>query len=697
MGRDESLLEEILRRGGLLSKVVEGYEPRPQQLEMGRRVLEVLLRERILIAEAPTGVGKTMAYLVPAAIYARRQRETVVISSYTRTLQDQILRLEAPRLRRLIHPDLNLMVLKGSSNYLCRRRWELFLREEGSGPDGRWAVDRLQEWVYGTDTGAFSEAPDLGRRAGWVLARIGGDAHFCRGQLCRADTGCYHKKARREARRADLVVVNHSLLLADALGAGILPEHRALIVDEAHLLPEAALEPLSLRISEKRFEEKVRQMGGSGDPGVSDRMRRVLRRLPSKVIAKNLTPEVREFEGIAREALAQTRAFFLALRSGGSFPPEGERRRYDMRDCTGELLPQETDLFLRAVEGLIEKGRELLGRLQGELPLTDPYQELHSVLEACGGMLDELEEMIKTLQELISPRGHDRVHVLESSRTQGALLSAVPLDTGPLLREHLLLPHGSVTLTSATLAAGDDFSYFARKLGLERGEPEILKLESPFKMREQFLLLLPTYAVDPRDEGYEAFLSGTIAQLAAAVGGKMLVLFTSYKTLQKVYAELAESAELSGVEILAQSREAPRSKLISQFRKAQRSVLLGTSAFWYGVDFPGRELELLVVTRLPFPVPTDPRVQAISEELEQEGRSSFQDYALPEAVLRLRQGVGRLIRRRDDRGVCVILDPRIARARYGEIFCRALPSPPVLVEAPGDLIKRTRAWLAGRA
>ena len=694
MRKQAEQLTEILAPGGMLAKVIEAYDARPQQLEMGRQVFETLFHERILIAEAPTGVGKTMAYLVPAALYARKRREPVVISSYTRALQDQIIKQDAPRLRRLVHPELAIALLKGRSNYLCRRRWELFVAEAGATADGRWAVEKLEEWVYGTSIGAFSEAPDLGRRAGWVYARIGGDPRFCRSRLCRADAGCFHKLARRQAREADLIVVNHFLLMADAFGGGVLPDHKALIIDEAHLLPDAALDPLTREVSERGFEDRVRQMGGTGDPGVSDRMRRALQRLPSKVAAGNLRGELRDFEEQSRTALAETRAFFAGLRGAEIFPPEGERRRYTQRDTTGSMLPEETDLFLKNARVLAERGRHVLRAVVKEVPSDESFRDVLDSLEAADAAIGELTEATETIESLIAPEARGRVYVLGATRARGVQLSSIPLDPGPALREHLLETHSSVVMTSATLSAEDNFTYFARQVGLEEGEAVTYSSESPFDLPHQLLVTVARAGVDPRDPGYERYLAETIAQLASAVPRKMLVLFTSYRTLQNVEEDLKLFDELEGVEILAQDRNTPRTKLMESFRDARRAILLGAGSFWQGVDFPGKELEMLVVTRLPFPVPTDPRVEAISEAMEEEGRSSFREYSLPEAVLRFRQGVGRLIRRKGDRGICVVLDARMATARYGRIFSQALPVTPVEVGTSSELLERAQAWFA---
>jgi len=696
MNRSHRRLEEILSVGGLIAKVVPGYDARPQQLELGRAVLDCLAGERVLVAEAPTGVGKTLAYLVPAALHARETREPVVISSYTRALQDQILDQEAPRLRRLIHPDLGVVTLKGRGNYLCRRRWELFLAEEGSGPDGRWAVDLLEAWVFSTKTGDFAEAPDLGPRAAWVQRRIGGEARFCRSRGCRPESGCFHKAARRAAREADLVVVNHSLLLADAAGNGILPEHRALIVDEAHLLPDAALDQLTVRVSERSLTERVRLMGGAGEPGASDRLRRAARLLPSRVAGSQLGARAREIEELSAPAMAAVRAFGEALRGHPEFPAPGGRRRYGAGAPLGDFPPPAYDALLAAVDPLREAARDLLRELTAETQPADPAGEIADLLEASGGWIEELDEEMDALSALLAGDARNRVHYLELGGREGATLSVVPLETGPPIRELLLERHGAVVFTSATLAVKEDFTHFAGQVGLEPGEPATLRLESPFALERQLLALVPTYGVDPRRPGYAGFLAEALKELAAEVPHKMLALFTAYETLAQSASALRELGLEPGMELLVQSREGARAQLIERFRAAPRALLLGTASFWHGVDFPGEQLELLAVTRLPFPVPTDPRVEALAELLAEQGRSGFEERALPEAVLRFRQGIGRLIRRRSDRGVCVILDPRIVRAPYGQRFLDALPAAPRGVDSPEALRAAVREWFAPR-
>jgi len=693
MRRTARLMEEILGPGGLLAKVVAHYDPRPQQLEMGEAVLAALEQEQILLAEAPTGVGKTLAYLVPAALYARAQHEPVVVSSYTRALQDQILQQEAPRLRRLIHPDLNIAVLKGRRNYLCRRRWNLFLQEEGSGPDGRRVVDRLESWVYGTRTGDFAEAPDLGGRAGWVQRRIGGDARFCRSRACRPESGCFHKLARREARQADLIVVNHALLIADAVGGGILPEYGALVLDEAHLFPDAALDQLSVAVSEVRFLERIRLLGGVGEPGVSDRLRRAARLLPSKVAGQNVAGEVHRLEERAGSAHASAGQFFDALARRSDYPRRGERRRYGDGEPLDGFPPPEVNALLGDVGAAARHARALLERLADEHPDREGAGEFSDQLESAAALVEEIESEVAALEMLIDPDPEHYVYCFEQAGRDGTRLSAMPLDTGPPIREHVLDRCTSTVMTSATLAVGEDFTHFAGLVGLEPGEAQTVRLQSPFALAEQLLTLVPRYAADPRDAGYDRFLATALGDVLPLVPHKTLVLFTSYELLERVAAGLAPRLP-DGIALLAQSRSGTRAQLIDRFRRAPRAALLGTASFWHGVDFPGEELELLALTRLPFPVPSDPRVAAIGERLAEQGRSGFEVYALPEAVLKFRQGLGRLIRRGSDRGICVVFDPRILRARYGVRFQAALPAEPEAVGDAQALKQRIQTWFA---
>jgi ATP-dependent DNA helicase DinG len=686
-------VEEILGAGGLVAKVVAGYDPRPQQLEMGLAVLDALAHERVLLVEAPTGVGKTLAYLVPAALYARQHHEPVIISSYTRALQDQILQQETPRLRRLIHPDLAIVALKGRSNYLCRRRWELFLAEEASGPDGRRIVELLEEWVYGTETGDFAEAPDLGPRAGWVQRRIGGDPRFCRGRTCRPETGCFHKLARRAAKEADLVVVNHSLLIADAIGGGVLPEHRALVIDEAHLLPDAALDQLTVCVTERSLTERIRLIGGAGEPGASDRLRRAAHLLPSRVAARNAAGHVRALEDAAQQAIAAARAFCAALTRLPAFPAASERRRYGAGEPLEGFPPGEFDALLERVESLTRTARDLMSELTAA-PQPESSEEIAGLLEAAQVLIDELEEELAALQQLLAPEPRQFVYCMGQDPREGASLTAIPLETGHAIRELILDRHASTVMASATLAVDARFDHFASLVGLEANEALTMSLPSPFPLAQQLLTLVPAYAVDPRRSGYAAFLAAAVRDLVPEVPHKALVLFTSYETLEQVAEDLGRGEKLGDAALLVQHREAVRTQLIDRFRALPRAVLLGTASFWYGVDFPGEELELLAMTRLPFPVPTDPRAEALNERAAESGRSGFELHALPEAILRFRQGLGRLIRRARDRGVCVVLDPRIMSAPYGGRFRAALPSAPVTVGDAAELRARVRGWFA---
>ncbi len=694
MRRQEKLLQEIFAPAGLLGKVLDSYEPRPQQGEMAMEVLQALFQNGILIVEAPTGVGKTLAYLVAAALFARARKQPVVVSSYTKALQDQILEREAPRLRRLIHPDLRIVALKGRGNYLCRRRWDLFVQEEGSTADGHWAVDLLEPWVNTTKTGDFAEAPPLGRRARWLLSRISSDARFCSSPECTAAGGCFYKKARAEADAAEIIVVNHALLMTHAAHGPVLPECAAVIVDEAHMLPEAAVEPFSQIASEKELLEACRAMGGMGEPGVSDRIRKAARLIRSKEAREEVLGSVAALEEMTKLAEMNVTSFFEMLRRIGRTGPD-QRLVLPHIERLDRIREVEFDGLTSGLDTALQSGLKLLERFRDAVDEGD--RDLEALCDDTEVLLGNLAERIETLEALADPDESNRVRFIDRTREDDIRLCAVPLEVGPLIREHLLESVDSIVLTSATLSDARGFEYFGSLVGVEGQEcgghwVKYKKFDSPFDYANQLKVLVPAYAPDPREPGYEEFLAEEIEGLVGAAGRKSLALFTSYGTLAQVASLLQRSRGLSGFRILVQSRDSERSQIIEAFRAPGKALLLGTATFWYGVDFPGEDLELLIMTRLPFSVPTDPRLETLRERWAERGLDVFSGRMLPEAVLRFRQGLGRLIRGSSDRGVAAILDPRVLRARYSAAFRRVLPSSPQVVDSPAEMQAAVRAW-----
>ncbi|MBD3334047.1 MAG: hypothetical protein GF355_00860 [Candidatus Eisenbacteria bacterium] len=681
--KDQRLVAEVFEQGGTLARVIEAYEPRGEQSRMAHRIMETFDRGGVLIAEAPTGIGKSLAYLVPAAVWARRHGP-VLVSSYTRTLQDQIVSNDAPLLRRLVHPDLKLAVLKGRSNYLCRRRWDLFREEQGSSLEGQYLVQRLEGWVATTATGDLGEVRGLRRRGQAALRRIASEARFCQSGACTPENGCFYKLARRRAREAHIVVINHSLLLADlGMQGELLPESAAVVVDEAHHLVDVARDQLSIATGRAALEEALLDLGGLGEPGATDALRRLVR---------ETAPPVRRTEGLGRlrkleEEVERARRRLLRVFTAADPPAGGSgRRRYRQSEDLPLPLEELEDLLTQLSDVRRRLGEAMSG--VEELPGFDAEDERWQRSEAARTALAEQEA---ALRHLVYPDDGGRVYAYDVAEAGAVTLRSTPLDVGASLRENLFYAKEAVVVTSATLAVDGSVEHTAAQLGLERGDYDAAIYPPPFALDEQVLALGLTGGPGPNTPRFAAAVAGAVARMAAAVPRKMLVLFTSRELLAQV-AELLEG-RLTGVEILAQARGGGEgARLAQEFRQAPRAILLGTASFWEGVDFPGGDLEILVVTRLPFAVPTDPLEAALSEAIRAGGGDPFRERALPQSILRLRQGFGRLIRRRTDRGAFVVLDPRLQQAGYGAGFRRSLGVSVRPVRTAAEAAGAMRLW-----
>jgi ATP-dependent DNA helicase DinG len=714
-------LEEILGPGGTLSLVLAPhYQRRPQQETMAWAVAGVLQSGGCLLVEAPTGIGKSLAYLVPGLLWALRSRRPLVISTYTRTLQDQILEKDLPHLRRLVDRELRAVVLKGRSNYLCRNRWRLFLEETRGTVEGEEVERALSQWVEYTETGDLSEAPlPPGKAAARILAafpRISSETRSCSTPLCGPDSGCFFKRSRQRAKDAQLVIVNHSLLLIDLFSeaAGI-PEWSAAIIDEAHHLPSAAAEPLSFSVSESGLESALKGLGGRGDPGLTEQLRHFLRAHPSKVERTGVLASLRALEEETGRLLLLARAFWDELRSspvlsgeagarqaGSGAEPKGAGRpvssafrlRYGPSSPVLGLFPagglefcRLLSIHLEAMEKVIEEAEAL----RSGSAARPSESELLALLEA-ERHAEAARSELHALEELLTPTRPDFIYWIETGT--GMALKASPLEVGPQLREHLFRRKESLVLTSATLAVMGDFHHMAGKLGLDRDAYEGICLTTPFRLEEQVGAWVVTGIPAPNSPGFLAALADGITVLARTLRRKMLVLFTSHEALRTVEGLIRLPLAERGILLFAQGVDGGQRLVRSGFQDGQGpAVLLGVASFWEGVDFPGEELEVLVMGRLPFPVPTDPLVEAMSEKLASEGRDPFRSFQVPEALIRFRQGFGRLIRRIGDRGVFVVCDSRLETRGYGPQFKQSLGIPFRQARGWVALAEEAAAWL----
>jgi len=680
-GFDPETVPGLLGPDGPAASWLEAYEDRPHQREMALEVARLLAAGGKLAVEAPTGIGKSLAYGLPAALWARHGHGPVVVSTYTKALQDQLLRLEAPRLRKLVGDDLRVELLKGRQNYLCRRRYLLELRT-ASGPGTRELLERLGPWVENTRTGDLGECGERDPRdLRYLFLKVAGEVQFCAHRDCSPVTGCFFKAARNRAQDAEILVVNHALLAIHLFeGRGVIPEFDALVVDEAHAFVTAALDHLTHEVGPARFAALME--------------RAPFRYLPSWL---------RDGEGDSRLAALRRAARAVDHAAETTFSDENgkagsgdDRRRYRDPDELEKLCPAGFQSVIDTLGTLRADVVALAAFVENRVDPADP--DVAGFSAALGRFGEEAEAIARDLDDLLHPDPQDRGRVSWREGAAGGTfaLKVSPLEVGTSLARALKDGPSRVLFTSATLAAGGDFSFFAREAGLD-GDLHALALPSPFDYPEQVAAFAVSDAPDPREAG---FARGTAAALHALMedpGRKTLALFTSYRDLRAVQAALPPEGAGRAYSVFAQGEGESPAELLERFKGTERGLLLGTAGLWQGIDLPGEALEVLVLARLPFGVPTDPRFAARSEAVESAGGNPFTDLYLPEAVLRFKQGFGRLIRRRSDRGLLVVLDPRLLNKSYGKRFLRALPVEVARVSDGAALAGAARAWWRAHA
>jgi ATP-dependent DNA helicase DinG len=631
---------ELLGPEGPLAGQVSGFAPRASQRRMAEAVAAALADEGTLIVEAGTGTGKTYAYLVPALLAGGR----VIISTGTRHLQDQLYRQDLPVVREALKVSARVALLKGRGNYLCLYR--LQATEESGRLGSREQVAELQQirsWARRTRHGDIAEAADVPETSP-IWPRVTSTADNCLGQDCPRIDDCFLIKARREALAADVLVINHHLFCADMAiketgFAELLPGAEAVILDEAHQLPEAASHFFGKSLSGRQLSELARDT-------VVEQSR-----------------DAADFAGLRRRAEALEPAV-AGLRE--ALGPDDRRAPWrDVAQQTAVL--QALGRLSEVLAELIEALKEAAQRGKG--------------LESCHRRGEDLAQLLVSLTGQES--GPDNVRWFET-RGRGFTLSLTPLDIAPTFRGRVEGQRGAWIFTSATLAVGDGFDHFAARLGLS--DYEGLRLDSPFDFARNTLLYHPPDLPDPGSPRHTTALVTATQPVLAASRGRAFLLFTSYRALREAAGLLAGRLDYP---LLVQG-ERPKTALLSEFRALGNAVLLGTASFWEGVDVRGEALSCVVIDRLPFAAPGDPVVQARIESIRQRGEDPFLSYQLPQAVIALKQGAGRLIRDVTDRGVLVLGDPRIVSKSYGRVFLDSLPPMPRTQK-----LERVQAFFAG--
>ncbi len=618
-------MADIFGDGGLLAKRHQSFEFRRGQLEMAEIVEEAFAKHQHALIEAGTGTGKTLAYLLPAIRSGRR----VVISTATKSLQEQLFNKDIPFLQKHFAPDLKVALMKGRNNFLCRYKVHLMAGQPVlKGMDEVDWFAQIRDWEKLTETGDRAELNFLPDDAD-LWHRLDARSDTCTGQKCAEFQNCFITAMHQRAHEADVIIVNHHLFFADLairqddFGA-ILPEYSAVIFDEAHEIEDVASDYFGRAVSSYKFDELARD---------SEQTLKLL-----SIDAPTL-----------RRAITRMRE-----RSHGFF------EIFPAREGRYPFEPAERATFVEQNRENYEEFAAALKRVETEMAaLPAKPEEIVSLARRAAEARRELTFLLESNEK-------NYVYWFER-RGRGVFLAATPIDVSAILREKLFEPFDTVVLTSATLAVAGHFDYLKQRLGLDMVRERVLPQE--FDFREQAVLYIPERLPDVRDAAFQARAAEEIIGLLEITEGRAFCLFTSYTQMRDSFERVKPRVDFP---LLLQGT-APRSVLLERFKTTPNAVLFATSSFWQGVDVPGAQLSCVIIDRLPFAVPNDPIVAARVRALKEDGRDAFSEYQVPEAVLALKQGFGRLIRSRSDRGVLAILDNRIRRMRYGRIFFESLP------------------------
>jgi len=695
----------MLERGGAFEQTIDHFEHRPQQVHMLRAVCEAFNNGQHLMVEAGTGTGKSLAYLLPAIHWAQTNGQRVVVSTNTINLQEQLATKDVPDVRKALGWDFRAAVLKGRSHYVCPARLAAMLQSGPVNADEMRVLAKVLLWLPTTVSGDGDELflPNPGERAVW--ARLSADNPTCTSERCASwgGSGCFFHNARQEAEGAHVLIVNHALLLADvAVENRALPEYKYLVIDEAHHLEAATTDQLSFKISlydlRRTLDELSPLQRGRGAGLLDDVVGRVRATCPPE-IATNLAAYADGTSAAILDADRMAEEFFDLV--GGFITSHTEKSDYTQRvRLTSALRTQpawsNVEIAwdnLHVQLGAVVDGLDRLNAAFKELDTFEvpDYEDIAARLIGARRALDEARGNTNAAVSQPSPGGIYWVELqqIQSGRAGRAIVSlhAAPLHVGPLIEQHLFKKKSSVVLTSATLRTGKSFGFIQSRLNAQ--DVDTLAVGSPFDYKASTLLYLVTDVPEPNAPGYQKSIETGLIDLCTAMGGRTLALFTSYSQLRATARVLVAELAARDILVFEQSDGSSRRQLLDRFKTAERGVLLGTRSFWEGVDVPGQALSCLAITRLPFSVPTDPIFAARSEQFEE----SFSQYSVPDAVLRFRQGFGRLIRTRTDRGVVAVFDRRIISKQYGQMFLQSLPECTVQRGPIAALAKSVSAWM----
>lgn len=699
---DSEKLSEIISAGGAFSRHDERFEPREQQIEMLQTVCDAFSHGHHMLIEAGTGTGKSFAYLIPAFQWAMQNGERVVISTNTINLQDQLINKDIPQLEEILETELRATVQKGRSNYLCPKRLAGMQSRTAATPEEMRVLGKVFVWLSENGTGDRGDLNVNGPIEGEVWGRISAENEGCRPNLCpfRRKNQCPFYSIRAQAQHSHVIIVNHALLLADAVYAkGVIPDYKYLIIDEGHHLESAATGALSFRTSLFDINRLIQDIGtlNSGytgrllttlQPKITDDTYEELRDLTEKITEKSeeLAPELKNLFDYLRRFMDDAREGRPLTIYGQQYRLAEETRSQDGWDEI-EIIWSNCETLMKSI---IKKALKM-GKKIDEALESDPDEETDEMNAMFQGLADQLKEIHDTLEAMFMSPDPNMIYWIDLSGSSSRLsLCAAPLSVGPMIQESLWNEKDCVILTSATLTTSRQFDYMRERLAAE--DADEFSVGSPFDYEKAVLLCTPRDVPEPNQPSAQHVLEQTLINLCRTVGGRTLVLFTSYAQLKRTSNDIQPELSKYGITVFEQGEGVSPSALLKTFRDTEKAVLLGTRSFWEGVDIQGDALSVVVIAKLPFDVPSDPIVAARAATFE----NSFGEYSLPEAILKFRQGFGRLIRSNTDKGLVIIMDNRINTKRYGLDFINSIPKCTRSTGSVRDLPRLAEHWLKDR-
>ncbi|MBM3127949.1 MAG: DEAD/DEAH box helicase [Chloroflexi bacterium] len=678
---DVDALAHLLGADGLFAQQFAGYELRAPQIEMLRAVARAFNDGATLLVEAGTGTGKSLAYLIPAIYWAAQNNQRVVISTNTINLQDQLFGKDIPDLRKVLPIEFKAALLKGRSNYVCRHRLDALRRSDKLTIEEARVIAKVLAWLPSTTTGDSAELILMGPAENAVWARLASDPDHCSADRCEMhEQGkCFFYRAREKAQSAHVIIVNHALLLSDmATENRVLPEYKYLVIDEAHHLEEGATKALAFDASRSPLELMLR--------GLAHERGGLLGTLAGALRNSDVSPNLkRDTQNILNDvaqdverALRGVYDFFNTLESflGQQDKPGENENNYDRQirlTSARRAQPDWSNIEIAWDDfgKSLAQVRDGMGRIYGAWDDLDDFQ-VPSYFELATELVSAMRRVGETraqLEAIVAKPQAGGIYWATIGKNNGDIaLHSAPLYVGELLQKQLFAGKDATILTSATLCVDKNFAHLKSRLGIGDWADE-LAVGSPFDFASAAMVCVPTDIPEPGQPGYQKAVEGALIDLLRATRGRALVLFTSLSQLNTTYRAITRPLEEEEIVVIAQNLDGSRRQVLETFKTQERTALLGTRSFWEGVDVVGEALSCLVITRLPFAVPSDPIFAARSETFD----DSFAQYAVPEAVLRFRQGFGRLIRSKNDRGIVVVLDRRVLSKNYGHIFIESLP------------------------